>query len=208
MKEIKKNISSPGGRAVFLTYTGFVINSVYGIGHGVLGFISHSLWLVTLSAYYLTLSIMRFSVILYSRKKAFAENGGKTRIQHFSGAMFLFLEIILLGTLYLTLSQNVGTKYHEIIMITVALYSFSKITLAVMNLCKSKKHMTPALKVIRYISLADASVSVFSLQRSMLVSFGTMPHDKVLLLNFLTGSAICLLVLVLGIRLLRSKNNI
>ena len=122
----------------------------------------------------------------------------------FSGVMLMCLSIVLSGTVILTIRQDIGTKFHEIIMITIATYTFTKLVFAIINLCKSKKLNFPIIKSLRNISLADAAVSIFSLQRSMLTSFEGMEIADIRLFNALTGTAVCIIVLILGINLLRN----
>ena len=100
---------------------------------------------------------------------------------------------------YISLSQNITAKYGEITMITIAAYTFYKITMAVIRAVRQRKNPSPLLAVIRTISYAEVAASVLTLQRSMLVSFGAIDSAKVRLMNALTGAGICLFVLMLGI---------
>jgi hypothetical protein len=95
--------------------------------------------------------------------------------------------------------------FHEIVMITIATYTFTKITLAIIGMAKAKHEASPALKTLRNISLADASVSIYTMQRSMLVSFPGMEAGEILLLNIFTGTAVWIIVLLLGINLIGGK---
>ena len=60
---------------------------------------------------------------------------------------------------------------NKIIMIAIATYTFTKITVAIVGMVKAKGTDSPVLKTLRNISLADACVSIYTMQRSMLVSF-------------------------------------
>jgi divalent metal cation (Fe/Co/Zn/Cd) transporter len=92
-------------------------------------------------------------------------------------------------------------------MITMALYAFTKVTLAIINLTKARRQRSSAESALRSISLADALVSIASLQRSMLVSFGEMTASEIRLFNILTGSGVCILVFILGLNLLMKKRE-
>lgn len=184
------------------TVTGLVMNFFYAIANAVLGITTNSRWLITISAYYIILSIMRFSVIYYKLKNKHVSFENEMFVKVFSGYMFFALDAVLVAVTYLAVVQSTGTRYHEIMMITIATYTFVKVTFAVMNLYKSKKSKSPLLTTIRSISFADAAVSIFSLQRSMLVSFGDMDPATVRLFNTLTGSGVCLAVTALGINLI------
>lgn len=90
-------------------------------------------------------------------------------------------------------------------MITIALYAFTKVTLGIINLVKSRKYSSPIFKTLRNIAFADALVSLFSLQRSMLVTFEGTSLDDIKFLNVFTGSAVCLTVFILGINLIKGR---
>ncbi len=190
-------------KAILSTIAGLIINSFYGIANAVMGITTNSWWLITISAYYIIISIMRFSVILYKLKNKHGSIENKLFVKTFTGYMFFALDIVLVAVTYLAVVQSTGTQYHKIMMISIATYTFVKVVIAVKNLYKSMKFNSPLLTTIRSISFSDAAVSVFSLQRSMLVSFGEMDPATVRIFNTLTGSGVCLAVMVLGIDLIR-----
>ena len=70
---------------------------------------------------------------------------------------------------------------------------------------KAKRSASPVLKTLRNISLADACVSIYTMQISMLVSFPGMEAAEILLLNIFTGAAVWIVVLLLGINLIGGK---
>ena len=87
-------------------------------------------------------------------------------------------------------------------MITIATYTFYKITIAVIKAVKQHKNSSLLLKTIRNIRYAEVAASILTLQRSMLVSFGAVEADKIWLMNSVTGAAVCLFVLMLGISMI------
>ena len=189
-------------RRVNSPWVGFCINALYGIYTGVLGLVSRSWWFIALAAYYVVLAVMRFSV-LYSLRNA--DSATERFVMRFSGGMCLFRSVTLAGITYLSLLDERGTQYHEIVMITMALYAFSKITMAVIRMVQSGRKNLPALKCMCSLTLADAAVSIFALQRSMLVTFDGMSAGSIQLMNALTGTAVYLLTAVLGINLIGGK---
>jgi len=116
-----------------------------------------------------------------------------------SGVLLVALGFVLVAVLYISLAQNIAVKHGEIIMITIAAYTFYKITMAIVRAARQRKNSSPLLSVIRSIGYAEAAASVFTLQRSMLVSFGEMERGKMRLMNTLTGAAVCLFVFALGV---------
>jgi len=179
--------------------TSFGTNALYGIYTGILGVIEHSWWFLALAAYYIVLAATRFAVML-SLKNPHDET--ETFISRFIGIMCIFLAVTMAGTTFLSFQSDRGTRYHEIVMISIAVYAFTKITLAMIGMVKSEKNARAALKCLRSLSLADAAVSMFALQRSMLTSFEGMSAENIQLMNALTGTAVYLLIALLGINLI------
>ncbi len=183
---------------------GLCFDIAYGIYNAVIGILLSSWWLITLGAYYIVLAVMRFS-LLRIRQKADGDSELELFARRFTGILLIILTVCLIGTVILSVTDNRGSEHHEIIMITIALYAFTKITLAIIRLVQSSKQNSHVLTALRNISLADALVSIFSLQRSMLVSFGDMRYENVMLFNALTGTGVCIAVLTLGINLIGGK---
>lgn len=184
-----------------------VTNFGYGLYTGIIGITSRSWWFVTLAAYYMVLSMVRFAILLSSRKPAEGA-AADAFIMRFTGAMFIFLSIVLAGTAYLSVKVEQGVRHHEIVMITMALYAFTKITLAIINLIKVRKNPSPILNTLRSISFAEALVSIFSLQRSMLVSFGDLSANEIRIFHILTGSGVYLFVFLMGLHPIGGKTVI
>ena len=174
-----------------------ILNIAFGAYHLAFGIVSSSWWLLTLGSYYLILSIVRFAVITSKSKERF--------ITKFTGWMLMVLSIPLAGTVILSVARDRGHEYHMIVMIAMATYAFTKITLATINLIKSRRSTSGALITLRNMSFADAFVSIFALQRSMLVSFEGMTETGILIMNVALGSAVCVIVFMLGLNLVRSK---
>lgn len=195
-------------RVIFAAVLGFFLNLLYAIYHGILGVMGHSLWFAAMCAYYIILGTMRFSAIFCEWKNN--ETGSvKTElfVMRFSGIMLTVLSAVLTGVIYISLSLNIAAKHDEIIMITIATYTFWKIIMAIIRAIKQRNNYSPLLAVIRSIGYAEVAASVLTLQRSMLASFGTMSDTKARILNAATGAAVCLFVLGLGIALLVKKER-
>ena len=180
---------------------GLLINFSYSIYHAVLGFTSHSWWFITISVYYTVLSIMRFALLLMERHSRHDPAEAKFA-ERFTGFLLPALSFCFVGTVILSVVTDRGIRHHEIAMITIAVYTFTKMTLAVINLVKVKKLDLPIHRALRSISFADAFAAVYSLQRSMLVSFPGMAEKDIRLFNMLTGSGVCCIILLLGLYLI------
>ena len=115
------------------------------------------------------------------------------------------LRFALVSTVILSFVEDRGAKFYQIAMIAIAVYAFSKMTIATVNFVKSRQSTSAKLITLRNISFADAFVSIFSLQRSMLVSFEGMTETEIQIMNLATGSAVCIIVFLLGLNLMRNK---
>ena len=184
-------------RTLKLALASLSFNIAFATYHIVMGLLTSSWWLLTLGSYYLVLSIVRFVVL---RSKS-----GERFIAKFTGWMLIILSIPLAGTVILSVVRDRGHELHMIVMIAMAAYAFTKITLATIKLIKARRSTSATLITLRNISFADAFVSIFALQRSMLVSFEGMTEVEIVIMNATLGSAVCVIVFLLGMNLLRSK---
>lgn len=189
-------------RTVLSTYSSLSANLIFAFGNGVFGIINHSVWFGSLSAYYIILSIMRFIVIQYERRISTLEKTQKMRLQELSvyqncGLLFILLTIALGASVIQMVYFDKGHSYSGTLIFAVAVYTFYKIVLAIINVVKAGRLKSPLLQTIRYIGYADAVVSMLSLQTAMFVSFGS--DDRMNKgMNSLTGGMACLMILSIG----------
>lgn len=214
MRKVKENVAvkrileNQHDRVTISATLGFGLNLAYALYHGVVGMTSASLWLLLLSAYYIILSVMCFSAVLYDHrstknKAAFS----KQFLYRFLGGMLTLLSVILALSVYLSFRYDIAIVHQEIMMITIATYTFYKITIAIVNAVKARRQHSSWLIAIRNIGCADAAASLLTLQRSMLVSFDGMSNRDMELMNALTGAGVCLLTAALGIYMIFEKEK-
>ena len=184
-------------RTLKFALASLVFNMAFATYHLVMGLATSSWWLLTLGSYYLVLSIVRFVVL---RSKS-----GERFIAKFTGLMLILLSIPLAGTVILSVLRDRGHERHMIVMIAMAAYAFTKITLATIKLIKARRSTSVTLITLRNISFADAFVSIFALQRSMLVSFEGMTETEIVIMNASLGSAVCVIVFLLGLNLVKNR---
>lgn len=185
-------------------YTSLAFNVSYAFGNCIIGFLAHSWWFITVGAYYTVLAITRFSV-LQVKRKASGSYDMELFARRITGILLVMLSFCIVGVNIMSAVKDRGTAFHEIVMITIATYTFTKITISIIGMVKAKRSDSPVLKALRNISLADACASIYTMQRSMLVSFPGMEAAEILLLNIFTGTAVWIVVLLLGINLIGGK---
>ena len=196
----EKLVSSRRYRVILSAAVAFVFNLLYALYHCVIGVLNLSLWFIAMCAFYGILATMRFSAVLCERNQHRSPSDDtEIFVMKLSGILLVTLGVVLAAVNYISLSQNIAVKYGEITMITIAAYTFTKITMAIVRAVKQRRDPSPLLRTIRNIGYAEVSASILTLQRSMLVSFGGMDDRQARLMNSLTGAAVCLFVLMLGL---------
>ncbi len=190
-------------RTATLSVLRLIFNLLYAFYNGALGLATGSVWFITSCVYHLILSATRFAAVNFHKKSRRQEIGAML----FSGAMLAVLSTVLCVMLYISLTQNIASKYGTITMLTITTYTFTKLMVAIV---KAKKHIrdkSPLRLSVRVIRWAEIAVSVFTMQKSMLVSFGEIVTRDAYILNAFTGSAMCLFTLWLGIYLIKKSKK-
>lgn len=200
--------SSQRYRIILSAAIAFALNLLYAIYHGVLGILNLSFWFIALSAFYGILAVMRFSAVLCERNhQKSPDNDTELFVMKLSGLLLVVLGVVLATVNYVSLSQNIAARHEEIMMITIATYTFYKITMAIVKAVRQRENPSPLLRTIRNIGYAEAAASVLTLQRSMLVSFGAMSAGSIHFMNAVTGAAVCWFVLILGLSMIMKSKR-
>ena len=174
-----------------------LLNSGYALYHGILGLLEHSIWFMTMGAFYGLLTVARSIVILCSRRKDAAR-----KAMRWVGLLLVLLSCVMAGINQLSLSQHRAARYDTIPMITLAAYIFGKLIFAVGQSIRQRRDRSPLYCTIRRIRYAEVGASMLTLQQSMLVSFGGMAPADTLRMNAATGAGVFLLMLSLGLSML------
>ena len=194
-------------RTILTTMPSFMINVAYTIYNGVIGIMNQSSWFITMAVYYSLLGIMRYCAVHTERKISRLEDHELIRKKELAviktdGILLLLLNLALSGVVLLTIAEGTAKAYSDIMAISIAAYTFYKIIMAVINMVKVRKMESPILITIRNIGVADALVSMLTLQMTMLVSFQGTDSLDMNRMNGITGLAVCLLISALGISMI------
>ena len=194
-------------RTILTTLPAFLINVAYTVYNGVIGIMNQSAWFITMAVYYSLLGIMRYRAVSTGRRIARLEDKQLIRKKELSvikmdGILLLVLNLALSGAVLLTIAQDTAKRYSEIMVISIAAYTFYKITMALINMIKVRKTQSPILITIRNIGVADALVSMLTLQATMLASFQDKSSLNSNQMNAITGLAVCILIAILGINMI------
>lgn len=189
-------------RTILTTVPAVLVSVAYTVYNGVIGIYSHSAWFVTMAFYYSLLGIMRYQAVRTQRFTARMEDKKQAKRKEYAvlktdGILILLLNLALCGIIILTITKGEGKKYPEVMVISIAAYTFYKITVAILNLIKVRKMKSAILIVIRNIGFADALVSLFSLQITMYASLNESAGIANLM-NAVTGLGVGILISLLG----------
>lgn len=201
-------------RTILFAASGMVSNIVFAIFNGIIGIISCSTWFGTLAAYYILLSIMRIGVVRQERKLANVKEKQERMRQELSvyrmnSILFIFMAGVLAGMVILLLNAQGGKDYSELMIYAVATYTFYKIITSTIEVIRVEKRKSPLLSIIKRIGYIDACVSILTLQTAMFTTFAEREDSLIKLMNGLTGTIVCIIVLGLGIQglCLAKKSN-
>jgi hypothetical protein len=117
------------------------------------------------------------------------------------GIVFLVMNLALALMIFFMVYWNRTFHHHEITTIAMAAYTFTSLTLAIINTVKYRKYNSPVYSASKAISLASACVSMLTLESTMLTTFGEGTVDlagRRLFLG-LSGGAISVLIIAMAV---------
>lgn len=192
-----------GYRTIIFSFFSFVLNVAYVAFIGVFAIMTKSAWYISIAVYYLILTLMKGNVF-YSKKKHNTEIK-QARAYRYCGIMFILLMIAFSGIIVLIYTSNMYFEYVGIMIYAVASYTFYKLTLAIINIFKARRQEDLYIQSIRNINLTSALVSIIVLQVAMFQAFST--ENNTSFANGLTGGAVSLIILLLGIFMIVKANK-
>ena len=183
-------------------YGSLAWNALYGIFQLWLGFYHHTFWFYSLGAYYICLGAMRFFLVRHTRKFAPGEKMQTELVKYRAcGIVFLLMNLALALIIFFMVYWNRTFEHHMITAITMAAYTFTALTTAIVNVIKYRKYNSPVYSASKVISLAAALVSMLTLESTMLTTFGdgTMTATTQKWMLGATGGTISVLIVATAI---------
>lgn len=113
------------------------------------------------------------------------------------------LNQVLLAIVTCIVWQNRGFTHSKILTIAMAAYSFTCVTMAVINVFRFRKLQDPLVSAAKSVSLTSALLSMLSLETAMIAAFDENidPVFRRAMTGF-SGGAVCLIVLAQAIRMI------
>ena len=141
------------------------------------------------------------NVLKNSRNESLGKNLYREYLNYrLCGIILLLMNITLSVIAFYIVSQNKGFTYHYIMTISMAAYTFTVFTTAVVNLIRYRKYNSPVISASKIINLVAAFVSMLSLETAMFTAFGegNSPNFRKIM-TACTGAAVCVIVLAMAI---------
>lgn len=204
-RALMENVRFRAGVAV--TWS-FLLNLLYGIFEGTLAILSQSLWYGALGGYHLCLGIMRFRLVLH--EQPFQETKEPKHPAHHRGVYkstgtVLLLLSVLMAVAVAEMITSPAT-YAGVMLFGVTAYVTLKFVLSIRRFLHAKRQNSPTLKAIRSIGIADALMSLFSLQTALLSAF-YFDAARRNTLSGIAGGTVCMVVASMAILMLRQKTE-
>ena len=200
-KYVKKYFSDVRLRMNISLYGSLIWNVAFAIFQLWLGFKDNSLWFYSMFAYYAILAVMRFFLVRHTRAYDIKENEEKEiKNANLCGWLLLVMNLALAVIITFIVVWNRTFYYHEITTITLAAYTFTTFTFAIINIVRYRKYESPVYSSAKAISLIAATVSMLTLETAMLTTFST--GDDVgfrQLMLALTGAAVTIFAITMAV---------
>ena len=183
-------------------YGSLAWNALYGLFQLWLGFYHHTFWFYSLGAYYICLGVMRFFLLLHTRRYAPGEKMQTELVKYRAcGWVFLLMNLALALIIFFMVYWNRTFEHHMITAIAMAAYTFTALTTAIVNVIRYRKYNSPVYSASKAISLAAALVSMLTLESTMLTTFGdgTMTEIERKWMLGATGGVVSLLIVATAI---------
>lgn len=193
-------------------YGSLIWNTAYAVFQLGLGFFHSSFWFFSMAGYYISLAVMRFFLLSHTRKHNVGENMLKELKKYrLCGIIFLVMNLALSLMVFFMVYWNRTFIHHEVTTISMAAYTFTALTLAIINVIKYRKYQSPVYSASKAINLAAACVSMLTLESTMLTTFGngTMSLTERRIMLGATGGVISAFIVIMAISMIvKATKNI
>lgn len=185
-------------------------NGGYALFQLALGIYHRSVWFYALTGYYLTLAAMRWFLMHHTLHYDPGEQmRQELRRYRACGWVFLLLNLALSVMIFLMIRQNRAIRHHEVTTIALAAFTFTSLTMAIVNVVKYRKFNSPIFSASKAISLASACVSMLTLENTMLTTFSdeSMGAGTRRLYLALSGGAVSVLIVCMAVYMIVRANQ-
>lgn len=181
------------------------INFCYGGFKILLGILEGSAWIGADGIYNFTQGCIQLYQIL--GHKQVKDLGRQWKAYRISGWLIIGSHLTMAGMMFQMIQMGRHESAGEISIIATAAFTFYKLISGFIAMAKDRKHEIPMDSSAIFLNFAQALYNLFVLQVGLLWVFGGGDYPYQKLMNTLTGMAVCVLVLGMGIYMIRRANR-
>lgn len=146
----------------------FWVTFIFALYNGFLGIRYKIIWNLSISIYYVFLAVIRGIIIKQEHLFLAKSIDNRQRIHTIVSVMLTVMNLALIMPITLMVINKKNVSISMIPAITIAVYTTLKITMASINLKRSKKTDDLLIKDLRNINFIDALMSVLTLQNTLI----------------------------------------
>lgn len=181
------------------------INFCYGGFKIVSGILVGSAWIGADGIYNFTQGGIQLYQIL--RHKTVKDLHQQWKVYRTGGYLVIGMHLTMTGMIFQMINMGRHESASEISIIASAAFTFYKLISGFVSVVKDRKHRNPLDSSVIFLNFAQALYNLFVLQVGLLWVFGGAEYPYQKLMNTLTGIAVCMLVLGMGIYMVRRANR-
>lgn len=182
----------------------FILNIVYSAFLLIISQVYLSKWFLAVSFYYALLAIVR--VFLFTRIKSEKTEREKIKTIRVCGYFLFLINGAISVMMFLLIRERQTVTYHEITVITLATYTFSALTVAIVSSIKFLREKDRLYACVKIISLVSANVSIVTLTNTMLATFGEGDFALRSIILPLISGFVAVFIIVSAIIMIRKAN--
>ena len=203
-RHIQKYLSDGELQFKLSLYYEQLINFLYGVFKIISGAFHASFWIGADGLYNLVQGIIQLVQILRRRKALTLVQQWKS--YRLCGKLMLALHLTMTGLIFQMIHMDAFEEYPGYLILVTAMFAFYKLIRSFVDVARDRKHAVPIDSAVRLLNLSQALFSLFSLQVAMIHQFDGSEHFASLM-NSLTGTAVCLMVVGIGVYMLRRSRR-
>ena len=185
-------------------FVSLVFNFAYALFLFVVSRVYVSKWFLVMSIYYALLSTARIFIFFQIKPENCLRK--KILIMRACGYYLLLLNLVVSLMMFILIYTAPYVQHHEITVITLATYTFSAFTLAMISSVSYLKRNDYVYSCVKVISLISASVSMLTLTNTMLATFGDDNGLLRIVILPILSSIVSIFIIVSAILMIKKSN--
>ncbi|MBR2809961.1 MAG: hypothetical protein IKD69_01140 [Solobacterium sp.] len=173
-------------------------NLTYAMFNGILGVSRSSWWFLTMGAFYLLIGMMRiFALSMHVRSL-----NRNRKLLKYTGIGIILAGIVLSWIVGLSIRFRHNPIRSTGLMVVIAGCTFGLVGNSIRNVIKAQRQKSAVMITVRNIACVSAIVSLFSLERAMLRSFGTASWETIFMMESISGGTAMFIVALIGVSMI------